>query len=187
MPKKTCLRHHLNLCQAPCINQIDKKEFNNSIKNVESFLKGNSIELINKLKQDMKKYSSEFKYENAKIIRDQIIAIKSLNKKQKLEKNVDYDQDIINYVTDKNDNKIYLIVFNVSKNILTSKNEFSFDFSNNLFEEFIIKYYSKNKIPKKIIIPCKLKDESIQKYLETLCFKPLTITIPKKIRQVLNV
>lgn len=178
LPKKACLRYHINLCSAPCINLISQSDYNASITKIEYFLKGNSKELIIQLEQEMKESSQKLLFEQAKIIRDQILALESLSEKQKLEKEKKYDEDIINYVVDAN--KVYLIVFNINKGILTTKNEFSFDYSQNILDEFILRYYSSHNIPKIIIVPHELDDSSIINYLSNLANQKVEIIVPKK-------
>lgn len=177
MPKRACLRYHINLCSAPCINEISKEEYNYSIKAAEDYLRGNVKILIKNLKTEMNSASNDLKFEKAKIIRDQITALDYLEQRQKVELDKRYDEDIINYIIDKN--KVYLIVFNISRGVLTTKSEFSFDYSDEFLEEFITQYYSDNKTPKELILPIKLNDGSIKQYLEKLRNGKVIITVPK--------
>ena len=178
LPKKSCLRFHIGLCSAPCINNISKEEYSESVKKVEKYLKGNSDELLKKLKVEMKEYSKKLIFEKAKMLRDQITALEYLQEKQKFETEKRYDEDIINYIVD--NEKVYLIVFNISRGVLATKNEFSFDFKEDFLEEFITQYYSITNVPKEIILPHDLKDESINSYLEKIRGGKVEITIPKK-------
>lgn len=178
LPKKTCLRFHLDLCTAPCIKNITKEDYNESIKNVEKYLNGNTKELLIKLKREMDEFSKRMIYEKAKSIRDQITALETLDEKQNMEKEKRYDEDIINYIVE--NDKVYLIVFNISRGVLATKNEYSFDYAFNFLEEFITQYYSEKPIPKELILPSSLKDDAIKNYLETLRGSKVTITIPRK-------
>src|SRR3989344_6898229 len=177
LPKKECLRYHMNLCSAPCINNISEQDYIKDVKTVERFLKGDTKEVLNELKSKMKEDSKNQKFEGAKIARDQIYAIEYLDEKQKVEKDVRYDQDIINFIVDSG--KVYLILFNISRGVLATKKEFSFDFHEGFFEEFITQYYAENDIPKEIILPVELKDESISSYLDNLRKSKVIITVPK--------
>lgn len=178
LPKKSCLRFHIDLCTAPCINNISQLEYIESIKKIEKYLKGNSDELLEKLRTEMSQYSKKMNYEKAKTLRDQITALEYLQEKQKFETEKRYDEDILNYIVE--NNKVYLIVFNISRGVLATKNEFSFDYKENFFEEFITQYYSDSDVPKEIILPHELKDDSIINYLEKIREGKVEITIPKK-------
>ena len=89
-----------------------------------------------------------------------------------------YDEDIINYII--GDDKVYLIVFNISRGILATKNEFSFGYHEGFLEDFITQYYAQAQVPKEIIIPRRIKDESIKEYLKKMRCAKVRITIPKR-------
>lgn len=178
LPKKACLRFHIGLCLAPCIKNQSKEEYTQSVKNAEKFLKGNTSELLKKLKKDMELYSENKNYEKAKVIRDQINALEYLNEKQNVELEKRYDEDIINFIIE--NEKVCLIVFNVSRGVLAAKNEFSFDFKEGFLEEFLTQYYFKNKVPKEIILPILPKDDSIKSYLEKIRGAKIDMVVPKQ-------
>jgi excinuclease ABC subunit C len=180
-PKKECLRFHLNICSAPCTNQINLDDYNNNINQARLVLKGNIKEMIFNLNLEMSNFSKNHDFENALILRDKINSLKYLKEKQTVQREKKYNEDIINYIII--ENKIYLMVFNVYKGILENKQEFEFDYTSldsnsNFLEEFILRYYSENIIPKEIIIPIEI-DETINHYLETLKNEKVIITVPK--------
>ena len=177
LKKKPCLRYDIKLCEAPCIELISEKEYNSKIDKIKKVLSGRTNELIKELEEEMKEISKNKRYEQAIKLRDEIQALKNLQERQNVQREKKYDEDIINYM--KKDDKIYLLLFNVYKGTLFNKNEFSFEYNDNFFEEFIIQYYSENKIPKEIIIPEKI-DDSIKNYLEKKRGNSIKITIPKK-------
>src|SRR3989339_809482 len=101
---------------------------------------------------------------------------KILTKKQNVERQKNYDEDIINYLIRKD--KVYLMLFNINKGVLENKQEFIFDYRKYFFEEFLSRYYFENKIPKAIILPKEI-DESLIKYLELKSKQKVKIIIPK--------
>lgn len=175
IPKRPCLRYHMKSCLAPCVNEC-KQDYDKNIKNAITFLKGDINKLLTILKKDMLFYSKNLLYEKAKTLRDQIEAINIYTEKQKLEKTLNHDQDIINYIN--LNNTIYLIVFNAKKGILLTKNEYIFEYKKEFLEEFITLYYSNNIIPKEIIIKDKLPTPLI-KFLEKKRQSKISITNPK--------
>jgi excinuclease ABC subunit C len=176
LPKKPCLRQHMNLCDAPCIGNISKEDYLEKIKKVEMVLKGKIKELKKILEKEMKTFSEVRDFEHALEKRMELEAIEYLSERQNMEKKKKYDQDIINYIV--RDNKVYLILFNIFKGILENKQEFEFDYSVEFLDEFLIQYYSENKIPKEIILPIEL-DSSIINFLEHKKKSKIVITIPK--------
>ena len=177
LPKKVCLRYHINLCDAPCIGLISKDEYWKKIDNIKLFLTGHTDKLLKKLKTDMKSHSNENDFENALSLRNQITAIENLNERQNMQREKKYNEDIINYEI-KND-QVYLMLFNIYKGTLYNKTEFIFDYNPDFFEEFIIQYYSENPIPKELIVPKKLS-ESIDRFLENKRGSKVKIIKPEK-------
>lgn len=177
MPKKACLRHHINLCDAPCIGKINKEEYNEKIKRAELILKGKTNQLIKSLKNEMKDASDKLNFESALKLRNQTEAIEWLSEKQKMERLKIYNEDVINYLIE--NDKVYLILFNVYKGLLENKQEFVFEYNVNFLEEFIVQYYSENNVPKELILPKKI-DESLIEFLKTKREKSVKVTLPKK-------
>lgn len=177
MPKKPCLRKHINICSSPCDNSISKKEYAIEVNKAEMVLKGKTRELITKLTEEMQKTSKENNFEKAIILRNQIDAIRNLEEHQKMERKKDYDEDIINFEIVKE--KVYLILFNIYKGTLSRKYEFIFNYTPHFLEEFLLRYYENNIMPKKIIVPKKI-DETIINFLSEKNKKKFKIVIPKQ-------
>jgi excinuclease ABC subunit C len=177
IPKKACLRYHINLCDAPCIGLISKEDYDKKIENIKLFLTGHVKKLIKKLQTEMKNYSDKFNFENALILRNRITALKHLTERQNMLRDKKYNEDIINYEI--KDDKVYLMLFNIYKGTLHNKNEFIFDYIPGFLQEFIIQYYSEKKVPKELIVPIKLS-KSISDFLENKRGNKVKIIKPEK-------
>jgi len=177
LPKKACLRYHINLCEGPCIAKISEKQYNEKITNLKLILNGNTEIVIKKLKKQMEKSSKNKDFEKSIIFRNQINALENLKERQKVLREKKYNEDIINFEI--KDNKIYLMLFNIYKGTLNNKDEYVFDYKNDFLEEFIILYYSDNPVPKELILPIKINN-SINEYLSKKKKSKVKITIPKK-------
>ena len=123
----------------------------------------------------MREYSLDKNFEKALEIRNQIRAIKELNTKQHMERNKDYNEDLINWIV--HDGKVYLMIFNSRKGILENKLDFDFDYKENFLEEFLVQYYSENDVPKEIVLPFEV-DESLSRFLAKKK-KGAKIVVPK--------
>lgn len=177
LPKKACLRFHLKLCDAPCIGAISKEEYNKKIQNARLILSGRSQELLKRLTQEMKTQSKQLHFENALVLRDQLTAIQHLQTHQKMQRQQTYDEDIINYCI--KDETVYLMVFNIYKGTLSTKNEFVFSHTPDFLEEFIVQYYSENNIPSEVIVPHR-PSESLAMFLSYKRGKTVRIVVPQK-------
>lgn len=176
LPKRTCLRHHIGLCDAPCVNLISKEDYDENIKAIKLVLSGKIGKLIRSLKKQMKNDSKEKNYEKALIIRDQITALHDLLERQKMQREKKYNEDIINFKV--KDDMVYLMLFNVSQGTILNKQEFTFDYTLDFFEEFLLQYYSNNDIPKVLILPEDISD-SLKKYLHKMRGWKMIFDVPK--------
>ncbi|MDP8266949.1 MAG: excinuclease ABC subunit UvrC [Candidatus Aceula meridiana] len=78
IPKKACLDFHIGLCDAPCINNVSKKEYRCIIRNVCLVLEGRKDDLYRGLRKQMEGFSQKKEFEKAAKVRDQIQAIGAL-------------------------------------------------------------------------------------------------------------
>ncbi len=80
----SCLDYHLGQCPAPCVGRIDKGEYEKIVEKVVMFLSGKGERLLKKMNEEMKKASRGLDFEKAKILRDQIQAIRSVSQRVNL-------------------------------------------------------------------------------------------------------
>jgi excinuclease ABC subunit C len=166
----------MNLCSGPCINKISREDYMENIKQAKLVLNGKTKELKEILQKKMNNFSKEKNFEKAILIREKISSLNLLEEKQKMQRRKNYNEDIINYVLQ--DEKIYLMIFNIYKGTLENKKTFQFESKPNFLEEFLIQYYFENPIPKRIILPKKV--ENIGVYLSKLKNSKVEIFVPKK-------
>ena len=104
-----CLDYHIKKCEGPCEGLVSKGHYKEMIDNIVSFLHGKTKSSEIYIHNQMEKASSQLKYEDAGIFRDQLHAIKEFKKKQ-IKINADFDdRDIIGYAKE-NDFGIVVIV-----------------------------------------------------------------------------
>jgi excinuclease ABC subunit C len=185
LPKKSCLRYHLQLCDAPCIGLISQEDYGKKIRNVQLILSGKSKELLKLLEKEMNRQSQRLEFENALTLRNQITAIQHLQEHQKMQRQRVFDEDIINYLV--RDGNVYLMLFNIYRGTLSTKNEFVFGYTSDFLEEFMVQYYSENPIPSEVILPQKLSD-SLGAFLTQKRKTKVRVIVPKKAakRQLLD-
>ncbi|MEE9151477.1 MAG: excinuclease ABC subunit UvrC [Thermoplasmata archaeon] len=177
MPNKACLRYHINLCLAPCIQKVTKKDYFNVIQKVEMVLKGKTKDLVKSLNSEMREASRKENFERALLLRNQISSISWLSEKQDVQRLKRYNEDILNYII--KDGRVYLILFNIYKGILENKQEFEFDYNDNYLEEFIVQFYFENSVPKELILPRKIEDPLIS-FLKEKRGGAVSVKVPQK-------
>lgn len=66
---KVCLEYHIGNCLAPCVGKQQATDYESSIAQIRLILRGNIHQLISGLKEEMKRMASEYKFEDAELIR----------------------------------------------------------------------------------------------------------------------
>lgn len=176
LPRRACLRYHINTCSAPCIGEISPGDYEEAVRKASLVLKGRTGELLASLRDEMTGRSSAEAYEDALLIRDQIRALERLSDRQDIARRKEGDEDIINYRVQAG--TVHLMVFNVHRGTLGNKSEFSFDYHPDFFEEFMVQYYSDNPIPSELVLPEQVSDP-VGEFLTVTRGKKVILTVPK--------
>jgi excinuclease ABC subunit C len=177
LPKKPCLRYHIHLCDGPCANHISEQDYQKNIETCKKILRGHINTVLAVLELEMKQHSEKQEFEAALEKRNQINALTHLQERQNMQREKQFNEDIINYHVD--NESMYVMMFNIYKGTLTNKQEFMFYASKDAFEEFLIQYYSENPIPKEIILPNKVST-AIQTYLGHISNHKINFHVPQK-------
>lgn len=173
VPSSSCLYYHLNQCIAPCINKIDKEQYEKIIMDITSFLKGNNLDVLNKLKEKIDYYSSTLDYENALKCKKMYDSIKYINENQNVEFIDKINRDFIAFYF--NENYLSLIIQIYRKGLLIGQKKFFYEIigdANSFISDILLQYYQYNIIPKEIYIASEEIKEILENYLNTTIIQP---------------
>jgi excinuclease ABC subunit C len=113
LPKKACLYYHIGQCLAPCIHQ--NVDYQDTIKDITKFLKGDTKDVLVKLNSEMMSASDAMQYEKAIEFRDIINYIEQTTEKQIINLNDFTDRDAISYAYSKDDIAISILMMRQGK------------------------------------------------------------------------
>lgn len=80
--ERPCVRHEIGKCPAPCAGRSDPSEYRERVADVILLLKGQSADLVGRLRERMDKCSRKLDFENAGRIRDTIRSIWKMSRQQ---------------------------------------------------------------------------------------------------------
>jgi excinuclease ABC subunit C len=182
---RPCLNYHIHRCLGPCIGAIDKKDYNELIRQIILFLEGKQELIIKRLKEEMKVSSEQLKYEKSALIRDQISAIESVIEGQKIAIKVHGEMDVIALAM-AND-FAYVEVFFVRNNKLIGRDKLVIDGIKDekpeqIMTDFIKQYYaSASFIPKRILLQYPIYESRIIKeWMKNLKESSVEIIVPRQ-------
>lgn len=156
---------------------IIKEDYLKRFAQAKKILQGKVDELIKELENEMKIASEKNYFEYALTVRNQIIALETLKEKQLMEFTKNIDSHIINYVVYGED--VYLLVFSIRKGVMEGKQEFVFNYKDDFFDEFLLRYYDSNPIPEEIIVP-KSTEWDFESYLSEKRKSKVKMIVPEK-------
>mgnify|MGYP003307477435 CR=1 FL=1 len=140
-----------------------------------SFLRGNDQILKDKIMNKILKYSEDLNYEMALDLKKELEYIDIVLDKQKVELHDFVNRDVISYYVDNGYLSIEILFIRNGK-LLNHKNDIfpiSVDIEDEV-EYYIANFYSRNEVPKEILIPDTLSVENISSVVDT------NIVVPQK-------
>ncbi len=148
---RPCLNFHIKRCMGVCQGNISEKDYNDTVKQAVDYLNNGSKASVEKLTEEMKKASDNLDFEKAIVLRNRISAVTKAGESQKIIDSKLISTDIIAMVKN---NKIVCSTVLVYRNGRLCDKEVYFlgEDDENIFESFIIQYYSERDIPENIVI-----------------------------------
>ena len=174
-PKEVCLYYHIGECLGYCSKLVDTNKVQEMENEILSFLRGNDQILKDKIMNKISKYSEDLNYEMALDLKKELEYIDIVLDKQKVELHDFVNRDVISYYVDNGYLSIEILFIRNGK-LLNHKNDIfpiSVDVEDEV-EYYIAKFYSRNEVPKEILIPDTLSVDNISSVVDT------NIVIPQK-------
>ena len=81
---RPCLNYDIGRCPGVCQILITPEDYRQTLQKVAMIFQGRSQELAIKLQQSMEKAAEDLRFEQAALLRDQLVALNSLNADQKV-------------------------------------------------------------------------------------------------------
>lgn len=155
--KKACINYQLGKCSAPCIGKISQGQYMLVVNKLIRFFEGKYDEVLDEYREEMNTLSEALRYEEAAKIRDRIIAIQKIQKKQSVMYADRRNIDIIGFYQEEND-AVCLVLRMQEGAIINQEN---YPLKNTALESreiilasFLKLYYSQKEVlPEEILLP----------------------------------
>lgn len=99
---KVCLEYHMGNCKAPCVNKQTEEDYNININQIKDILKGNLSKVIVYLRDTMRFFSDEYKFEDAESIKQKIEILEKFQSKSTIVNPNINNVDVFSIVAEKN-------------------------------------------------------------------------------------
>lgn len=94
---KVCLEYHIGNCKAPCVGLQQECDYQESVRQIKDILKGNISSVLGHLKELMKRYSEQMRFEEAQVIKDKIEILTRFHSKSAIVSTVIRNVDVFGY------------------------------------------------------------------------------------------
>ncbi len=101
--ERPCLYYEIKRCLGPCIGAVSQDDYRAMIQGLIRFLEGHGEEVIATLQERMESAADSWDFEQAASLRDQLRAVQSVVRKQKVVSVAGADQDVIAFARQEDD------------------------------------------------------------------------------------
>lgn len=182
---RPCLNYHIEQCRGICTGYVSKDEYRETVNKVAEFLGGSTKPLVNEMKAKLEAAAEQLDFETAAKYRDNIMALETINEKQRVVLRSDKDMDIILTLKGREDS--FIVVFYVRDGKLSGRENFEMhtegeESSGEMISSFIKQYYGElTSGPKEILTEEALSDANIlSDYLSQLWGRKTSVFMPLK-------
>jgi len=182
---RPCLNYHIGRCLGPCLGNVDEDLYDKMIQEILLFLNQKDDSLILQLEEKMLISSKEFKFEEAARYRDQVLALKTLHEKQRVDWANTQEQDIIAMA--RGVEEVIVQVFFVREGKILGREHFIMEDTfiedrGEILSSFMKQFYiGSTYIPKEIIIEEEIHDnKAMEVWLSGLKGGKVSLSVPKR-------
>lgn len=165
LPKRTCIYYDLNLCTAPCEDKISKADYQKNVEEAMELIKSGSPKLKHTYFETMKEFAQKQQYEKALEFKKRIEVLERLEQRQIVDVRGRHDQDVIGIA--ELGEQAHICVLKSKKGVMLNKEDFSFERSDDLLNEFLKAYYTQYAPPNEIIVD-RAFDPAIELFLRDI-------------------
>jgi len=159
---RPCLEYQIGLCSAPCVGKIDDDDYTNDVEQMESFLSGKGISVLENISTKMQSASKSQNYEAAAKYRDQLIGLRTVQEQHTAQ--TQNDMDIVAIVSKENAFAIEILFIRNGKQIgqrcFYPKNSKNYN-EESVLSAFLPQFYIGKVVPKTIVVNKSISEKNI--------------------------
>ncbi|MEA3377398.1 MAG: excinuclease ABC subunit UvrC [Chloroflexota bacterium] len=183
--ERACLYHEIKRCLGPCIGAVSKAGYRRMIDDLIRFLEGRGEEVIIDLEERMRKAADDWDYEQAASLRDQLRAVQSIVRQQKVVSVAGTDQDVIAFAREEDDACVQ--VFFIRGGKLLGREYFVLEGAReeddrHVMSAFLKQFYEEAAyVPPEVLLPQQV-DEAliIERWLKRKRGDTVTLRVPRR-------
>ncbi len=185
--RRPCLLAHIDRCSAPCVGKIDESGHRELVKQLMSFMSGNSKEIMTDIASRMNEASATQDYEQASVLRDDLAALERVLEKSVVVLPDDTFADIVGLHHDELQSAVQ--VFSVRSGRIVGQRGFIMEnsvdaTSETLMTDALMHIYSaatKDEIPTEVLVSHEPESSSsLAELLGTIRGAQISVRVPAR-------
>jgi excinuclease ABC subunit C len=175
--KTACINHQLGKCPAPCIGAITQDEYLRIVRRQMSFFEGKHEQVLDELRAEMNGLAEALKYEQAAVLRDRIIAIERIQKRNVVYSADSHNTDVIGFYQE--EGLAVCVVLRILGGMVVNHEDYPLSntehtSASQILSEFTKLYYSsREELPEEILLPLEPDDfDELNAWLKDRLFVP---------------
>lgn len=183
--ERPCLYYEIKRCLGPCIGAVSQSEYRAMIRGLVRFLEGHGEEVIAELQDRMQSAAEGWQYEQAASLRDQLRAVQSVVRQQKVVSVAGADQDVIAFAREEDDACVQ--VFFVRGGKLLGREYFVLEGTREeddrqVMTAFLKQFYEEAAyVPPEVLLPDQIDEAMIiERWLRQKRGEKVTLRVPRR-------
>lgn len=155
--KQACINYQLGKCPAPCVGYITQSDYALIVNRLLRFFGGRYQEILDEFRIEMQLASATLKFEEAAKLRDRIIAIQKIQKKQSVFYADQRNIDIVGYYGE--DKQAICLILKMKDGTIVNQENYPLtnldhEAKENILGSFLQLYYTdREELPEEILLP----------------------------------
>ncbi len=190
---RPCLQYQIARCSGPCVGHISKQDYAQSVADAESFLKGKTTAIQEKLAAEMLQASEAMEFERAASLRDRIRALTHVQSTQGVNPQFVSEADVIALHMDGGQACVQVFFIRAHQNWGNRAyfpNTGTGADAPEILEAFIGQFYSTKQPPKQVLLSQNIENiDLVQQLLSDKLGKKVEVLVPlrgEKVELVAN-
>jgi excinuclease ABC subunit C len=183
---RPCTQYYIHRCNAPCVGNTSREEYDEVIRQAILFLEGKHEEVLASLKKQMESASEALEFERAASLRDRVRAVEQVLEKQKIINTTGPgDQDVIALATAEDETCAQVFFFRGGK--LTGREYFMLQGTRDarpseVMSSFIQQFYAEAPhLPAELILQYEPEEsKALRAWLRSRRGAAVTISVPQR-------
>ncbi len=180
---RPCLNYHMGQCEGWCQDTVSANDYRSTIEQVRQVLSGNYKSVTDAIRKEMLDASQSLNFELAASLRDRLLAVESLAKKQLVTAGGAADTDVIGYA--QTETKACFTVLHFTNGNLIDKEFEVFpvpDYREIAVSALMKQYYlNRGLVPKIVLLPFQIDDSALfAQLLQQQYGKNVNIKVPQR-------